>query len=178
MREIKFSLSSGFPPLFAKKKNRVIYASTWWFPVSKAKLTYVLANYGKNVHKCLPSHYKPRLDRRGGTPPDILLDISQSKERKGKTQCCPSLSMMSTSSSTYRYRTEMQWCSTIFTLNRGILDFFYFYLFNTASNPGLLRLRSWQSDALTTRLDLIHKLPVDLIFYFNLIFKFNCKFTV
>jgi hypothetical protein len=52
------------------------------------------------------------------------------------------------------------------------------YLFNTASNPGLLRLRDWESDALTNRLDLIHKLPVDLIFYINLIFKFSCQFTV
>ncbi len=32
-----------------------------------------------------------------------------------------------------------------------------------ASNPGLFRLRHWQSDALTTRLDLIHT-RLDLIF--------------
>jgi hypothetical protein len=60
-------------------------------------------------------------------------------------------------------------------VNRGIFYFIYFFfpwtVFNTASyaapqiplcrrmmesNQGLLRLRHWQSDALTNRLDLIH----------------------
>jgi|688.fasta_scaffold285539_1 hypothetical protein len=34
------------------------------------------------------------------------------------------------------------------------------------SNPGLFRLWHWQSDALTTRLDLIHS-ELDLIYFFS-----------
>ncbi len=67
----------------------------------------------------------------------------------------------------------------------GFLDFFPYVLYSTllhltphrfqmlGSNPGLLLLRHWQSDALTTRLDLIHTRldlihdRLDLIHYYN-----------
>ncbi len=43
------------------------------------------------------------------------------------------------------------------------------------SNPGLLRLRNWQSDALTTRLDLIHWLDLIQKFVFFLFLIKNCN---
>ncbi len=71
----------------------------------------------------------------------------------------------------------MIWYTLINIYKHKFIFYLFFYVFNTASsaapqiplcrNPGLLRLRHWQSDALTTRLDLISlNLYPSVVYYF------------